>query len=83
MKSCPPETETTMLKRSFYLVLLIAVLSGYAGSAYSALAGPPVAIISEPYFTHPPVVENAAVLHDFRIQNTGGSELRIHKVKTD
>ncbi len=70
-----------MLPKRNIIILVLIAIAVFAGSAYSA--GPPVAVVSEPVFEHPPVVEEDTVLHEFRIQNTGGSELRIPKVKTD
>ncbi len=62
---------------------MIIAFTGYAVSVYSAPEEHPVAVVAEPVFEHPPMSELNTVLHDFRIQNTGMSELQISKVRTD
>lgn len=71
------------LKRNICLVFLNITIFGFAAGICAAPDSPPDAEVPELVFTHPPVVEDDVVLHEFKIRNKGGSELRIPKVKAD
>jgi hypothetical protein len=61
-------------------VFLVALSGGAAAVQPSGSA--PAAVFPETRFEFKPVIDGAAVLHDFLLRNTGSAPLNIHDVKT-
>ena len=61
------------------LAVLMAVSSAAAATALGAV---PAAVVQNPNYMFPVVVEGQEVQHDFIIRNTGSAALEVHKVKT-
>ena len=63
-------------------LLLVQLPSALAVQAPAASGDPPVITVPEPSWNFGEVDEDARVLHDFVVRNTGKGELRIAEVRT-
>ena len=63
-------------------IVLVSILAAPLAGAAGDTPNVPVAVVPEPGFEHPSVLEGKELFHDYIIRNTGTAELEIKQVRT-
>jgi hypothetical protein len=66
----------------FGLIIMACLPATLATASETDRGAVPVAVVPNPNYSFPTVVEGKKIQHDFIIRNTGSAPLVVHKVKT-